>query len=166
MTILDKLSSYHILSRQQVMLGAEFTAAGSPDSNPSDFNASMAKRTIPVIALIITKPSNDPKKHKNTTSPPVERVKKSQRPATFSLEDDHLEEDNNQHPPNDNEESNTTCKFAFYVYWDCDLKRWFIPQKQSGCKCHNGHPHVEHPMLRIQPRHAIPINEIGALDPA
>mmetsp|Transcript_19502 Transcript_19502/g.46791 ORF Transcript_19502/g.46791 Transcript_19502/m.46791 type:complete len:398 (+) Transcript_19502:270-1463(+) len=98
------------------------------------------------------------KKLKNATSPPVERVRKSQRPTTFSLEEDHFDEFNDQHS---HKESNITCKFAFLVYWDGDLKRWFIPQKQSGCKCHNGHPHVEHPMLRIMPHHAIPINEMG-----
>ena len=94
-----------------------------------------------------------PKKLKYSTSPPVERVRKTQRPSIFTLE-----EDLDQYSP---EESNTTCKFAFRVHWASDLERWFIPQKQSGCKCHNGHPHVEHPLLRIQPRHAIPINEIG-----
>jgi hypothetical protein len=93
------------------------------------------------------------KKLKHSSSPPVERVRKTQRPSKFTLEE-NLDQD----LPHD---GNMTCKFTFRVYWESDLERWFIPQKQSGCKCHNGHPHVDHPILRIQPRHAIPLNEIG-----
>jgi len=158
MTILGKLSSYHIPSRHA---GCRIHGSWAPRFKSIRFQCFCGKKNYSSYCIDYYKTKQRlPKKLKNTTSPPAERVSKSQPPTTFPLEDDHLEEDNNKHSPN--EEPNTTCKFAFLVYWDDDLKRWFIPQKQSGCKCHNGHPHIEHPMLRIQPRHAIPINDIGS----
>ena len=92
------------------------------------------------------------KKLKFPDNTPVERVRKTQRPSKLTEEESldqclaHVDE--------------TICKFSFRVYWESDLERWYIPQMQSGCKCHNGHPHVDHPLLRIQPRHALPSNEL------
>ena len=52
-----------------------------------------------------------------------------------------------------------TCKLNFRIYWDDYKDRWFIPRKQSGCRRHNGHPYIEHPLLCIQPRHSVTATE-------
>ena len=54
------------------------------------------------------------KKLKKSSSSPVERLKKSQRPPTYSLEPDEGHDLISPH------ESDTTCKFKFSVYWDGD----------------------------------------------
>ena len=40
------------------------------------------------------------------------------------------------------------CKFKFFVYWDNNHKRWFLPHKQSGCINHCGHMHTTPSLLR------------------
>ena len=68
-------------------------------------------------------------KLKKPTVPPIEQNKKTQRPLKLNEEEllNHLEFE---------EEATAadieTCKHNFHVYWDNDLSRWFIPQKQSG----------------------------------
>ena len=59
-----------------------------------------------------------------------------------------------------------TCKHNFRVCWDDSKDRWFIPRRQSGCSRHNGHPHIEHPLLCIQPRHCVLAAEVGVAETA
>jgi len=102
-------------------------------------------------------------KLKKPSVPPIERNRKTQRPLKLNEEEllNHLEFE---------EEATAadieTCKHKFHVYWDDDRSRWFIPQKQAGCRRHKGHPHIGHPLLRIQPRHAVPANEIDVTETA
>ena len=93
---------------------------------------------------------------------PIKRNRKSQRPTKLSeeqIDDPMLQEEM--------EESDLIkCKFMFSVFWDNLHSRWFIPKEQSGCKHHTGHPHIDHPQIRLQSRHALTVEEIGVAESA
>ena len=73
-----------------------------------------------------------PRQVKNSDNPPVERVRRAQRPV---LDGDR-----------------PSCKVKFCLYW-CEKKnRWFLPKQQRGNLHHCGHIHVHHSQLRIQSR--------------
>ena len=59
-----------------------------------------------------------------------------------------------------------TCKMTFRVPWDEHRRRWFVPKRQSGCIHHNGHPRIDQSLLRVQPRHALPAEEIDVAETA
>jgi hypothetical protein len=54
---------------------------------------------------------------------------------------------------------NSACRFGFSVYWHPDVKRWFLPKEQAGCKHHSGHLKVP-PHLVNLPIKALPPDEI------
>jgi len=87
---------------------------------------------------------------KNPGAPPSVRNRRSQRAPKLTEEElnDIEGEEETQHC------DLHTCKFSFRVPWDDSRNRWFIPQKQAGCKRHCGHPHLPPQLLRIQSRHA------------
>ena len=98
---------------------------------------------------------------KRPNKPPVKQPYDSQRPpklSTAAKEEPELADD----PAFDED----TCKYRFRVSYDDQLKRWFLPHTQSGCRHHNGHPHIDLPCLRMQPRHVLDKNEIEIAESA
>lgn len=90
-------------------------------------------------------------KLKNPNAKPVPRNRGSKRPRKLDRAEG---EDVGSEREATGADADVICKFNFRVYWDDVKLRWFIPRRQAGCRCHNGHPHNEHPHLCIQPRHA------------
>ena len=100
------------------------------------------------------------KKLKKPNAQPIPRNKRTQRPLKPNqAEDPELQEEATL-------ADIETCKLNFRIYWDDYKDRWFIPRKQSGCRRHNGHPYIEHPLLRIQPRHSVTATEIDVVETA
>ena len=91
-----------------------------------------------------------------------DRVHRSQRPPKLTQEqreDPYLQEEMD-------ESDLITCKVSWSVFWDDTKIRWFIPKQQSGCKRHTGHPHIDHPFIRLQTRHALSSKEIQLAESA
>ena len=88
---------------------------------------------------------------------PIPRNRKTQRPpklTKFEIEDPELEDEFAY------QADHQTCKFTFRVFWENSVNRWFVPNMQSGCTHHNGHPQIDHPLLCSLPRHTITSEEL------
>ena len=112
--------------------------------NDERLNQCYAKKRRPTQQL--KKPHNQPHK----------RVRKSQRPTKLT----QVQKDDLELQEEWEDSDFITCKFAFHVFWDNQKSRWFIPKQQSGCKRHTGHLYIDHPLIRMQSRHALPSEEL------
>ena len=118
--------------------------------NDEEHNLDKAKKRRPTKQL------------KKPSCSPVKRNRKSQRPTKLTEEqrdDPILQEECN-------DSDFITCKFHFYVFWDNQLNRWFVPKQQAGCKRHTGHLYIDHPLLRLQSRHTLTPEELSVANSA
>ena len=88
---------------------------------------------------------------------PVARNRKSQRPTKLTEE----ERDDPLLYEEAHDCDHLTCKVGFRIPWDDVRSRWFIPQMQMGHIHHHGHPRIESTLLRILPRHGVPLDKLN-----